>query len=527
MANPFGDDKLTERFVWRKKIEKSLMDGVDPKDLGLTAEKRRHEQRLLEIEKVKKQREQREVEKMEKELEREVLQREEALIEAVELEKKEEEFHVLQAKMRSDMRVEQGRARAVDLIARNVECEVGVETSARFDFKINPIHVFLGLTTNELHELKDDVLVRLDLTKHDLEKHAFWRDFITVCDDELANARRRDAVDRARVRGKDASAASAQARDVIDQGLHEQVENDVAEMLVGKSRLELEGLEREVADTLSDPHAPELEYWQAVLRRISVSKARAAVVDADLRMKERHEPHRPRFAPPAPGAGTETDSDEDLLGADFGTNGVSAGGAVSGDGDDLEPPGSPDHAAPASPQGFTPEGTPDREYSPVLLDAVPGYVSVLDPNEDLIAVAELREKARQMKMGRFAEANRMATIRDASGTNSGYGDVDTPATGTYSRAGNVNARAYASGNVVSNIPGASDPDGMIADDEVFTQAAKSIADRMMGANDGAEVAFAGEAQLEQTAYWWHDKFRPRYGLARFPNPADCLLPHLE
>ena len=58
--NPFGDNNLTERFVWRKKIEKSLLDGVDAKDLGLKAEKAKHEQRLLEIEKVKQQREQRE-----------------------------------------------------------------------------------------------------------------------------------------------------------------------------------------------------------------------------------------------------------------------------------------------------------------------------------------------------------------------------------------------------------------------------------------------------------------------------------
>ena len=107
--------------MWHKKIEKSLMAGVDAKDLGLKAEKARHEARLLEIEKVKQQRERRDREKMEKEQERELMQREEALIEAVELEKKEEEFHVKQAKMRSDIRVREGRARAVDLVARNVD----------------------------------------------------------------------------------------------------------------------------------------------------------------------------------------------------------------------------------------------------------------------------------------------------------------------------------------------------------------------------------------------------------------------
>jgi hypothetical protein len=63
-----------------------LHRGVDPKELGLKAEKIRHVERLKEIEKVKEQREQRDKEKMEKEEEREIMQREEALIEAVELE---------------------------------------------------------------------------------------------------------------------------------------------------------------------------------------------------------------------------------------------------------------------------------------------------------------------------------------------------------------------------------------------------------------------------------------------------------
>jgi hypothetical protein len=142
--NPFGDANLTERFVWHKKIEKSLMAGVDAKDLGLKAEKARHEARLLEIEKVKQQRERRDREKMEKEQERELMQREEALIEAVELEKKEEEFHVKQAKMRSDIRVREGRARAVDLVARNVDAELG---SGEFDPNVRPLEVFANLTT--------------------------------------------------------------------------------------------------------------------------------------------------------------------------------------------------------------------------------------------------------------------------------------------------------------------------------------------------------------------------------------------
>jgi hypothetical protein len=46
-SNPFGDTNLTERFVWHKKLEKQITEGVDLKELGVKAEKGRQEQRLV------------------------------------------------------------------------------------------------------------------------------------------------------------------------------------------------------------------------------------------------------------------------------------------------------------------------------------------------------------------------------------------------------------------------------------------------------------------------------------------------
>ena len=212
---------------------------------------------------------------------------------------------------------------------------------------------------------------------------------------ELARARERDAVDRARVRGRDPAEAAAQARDAQDRGLHEQVDADVAEMLLGKSRAELESLEAEVAATLADPDSAETEYWQAVLRRIAVGKARAAVHDFDERTRAAHEAARPRDVPPPPRRdGTEgaaSDDDEDLLGADFGV--AATGPAAPGDDDDARL--SPEPEDP--PAGFTPEGTPDREYSPALVDEakVPEYVAVVDAAED----AERLRRARAAASG--------------------------------------------------------------------------------------------------------------------------------
>ena len=35
------------RFVWHKKLEKQIASGVDVKELGIKAEKKKHEQRLV------------------------------------------------------------------------------------------------------------------------------------------------------------------------------------------------------------------------------------------------------------------------------------------------------------------------------------------------------------------------------------------------------------------------------------------------------------------------------------------------
>ena len=133
---------------------------MDPKELGLKAEKARHVERLKEIEKVKVQREDRDREKMEKEEEREIMQREQALIEAVELEKKEEEFHLQQAAMRSDIRVKEGRARAIDLVSRNLHAVPG---SPDYDPSVHPLGIFDGLTLTEMDELKEDLRIYMDL----------------------------------------------------------------------------------------------------------------------------------------------------------------------------------------------------------------------------------------------------------------------------------------------------------------------------------------------------------------------------
>ena len=61
-TNPFGDASLTQRcalpltppclcslsrsFVWHKKLEKQILEGADPRELGLKAERQRQRLRM-------------------------------------------------------------------------------------------------------------------------------------------------------------------------------------------------------------------------------------------------------------------------------------------------------------------------------------------------------------------------------------------------------------------------------------------------------------------------------------------------
>ena len=58
--NPFNDEKISERFVWGKKIEKDVQAGKSIKDYSAAAHALRDRERQEEIEKVRRRREERE-----------------------------------------------------------------------------------------------------------------------------------------------------------------------------------------------------------------------------------------------------------------------------------------------------------------------------------------------------------------------------------------------------------------------------------------------------------------------------------
>ncbi|KAI5319202.1 hypothetical protein L3X38_038910 [Prunus dulcis] len=152
-------------------------------------------------------------------------------------EKKEEEFHFDQSKVRSEIRLREGRIKPIDVLSKHLN------GSDEFDIEINePYMVFKGLSVKEMEELRDDIKMHLDLDRATPTHIEFWEALLVVADWELAEARKKDALARAKVRGEEPPAELLAEQ----RGLHSSIEADVKTLLEGKTYSELEALQSKI-----------------------------------------------------------------------------------------------------------------------------------------------------------------------------------------------------------------------------------------------------------------------------------------
>ncbi|XP_047342702.1 cactin [Impatiens glandulifera] len=278
-SNPFGDSNLGEKFVWRKKIEHDIIQGVSIDVYSVKAEKQKQKERMAEIEKVKKRREERAVEKARHEEEMALLARERARAEFQDWEKKEEEFHFDQSKIRSEIRLREGRLKPIDILSKHLN------PSDYLDIEINePYVVFKGLTVRDMEELREDIKMHLDLDRATPLHIEYWEALLVVCDWELGESRRKDALDRARVRGEQPPAELL----AEERGMHSSIEADVRDLLHGKSYGELEALQSHIESEMRSGTAKVVEFWEAVLKRLDTYKAKACLKDIHAKMLRMH-----------------------------------------------------------------------------------------------------------------------------------------------------------------------------------------------------------------------------------------------
>ncbi|CAM8949231.1 unnamed protein product [Rhodiola kirilowii] len=210
-----------------------------------------------------------------------LLARECALAEFQDWEKKEEEFHFDKSKVRSEIRLREGRTKPIDVLTKNLN------PSDDMDIEINePYMVFRGLTVKEMEELRDDIKMHLDLDRATETHTKYWEALLIVCDWELTEAQKKDALDRARVRGEQPPPELL----AEERGLHSSIEEDVKKHLQGKSHRELEEYQAHIESEMRSGKAKVVEYWEAILKRLRIYKAK--LISSTMAIVESPEPHR-------------------------------------------------------------------------------------------------------------------------------------------------------------------------------------------------------------------------------------------
>jgi len=251
--NRFGDSNLTQSFVWAKKnrVEEG---GRSDKEMSEREKKRAEAERKAkieeEVEKVKKRREEREKEQEWMEEEKARMARESEEQQHHEWEKKSDEFHLEQSRLRAKIRTTEGRAKPIDILAKNL---IGDDTDIEMT---EPYKLFRNLGLNALEELQGDIEQHRSLDHANAE---FWDAMVLVCEDELHHTRVRD--ERGKMKDGVDSAALA-------------IEEDIVATFVGKSWAELKEQEEEIQASMND-QILDPEFAQQVLAQLKTALAKA------------------------------------------------------------------------------------------------------------------------------------------------------------------------------------------------------------------------------------------------------------
>ncbi|OAT09093.1 cactin [Blastomyces gilchristii SLH14081] len=207
----------------------------------------------------------------------------------------EDDFVLRQAKKKAEIRVKEGRAKPIDWLT--ITLRVIDPTRNPLDDEIatseldliDPEGVFEGLLPDQLRDLETDIDTFLTLEKHPKNRD-FWKTMKIVCEDRRQ---------KSQPFGPEGRAMNS-------------VADDINRLLGPKSYEELETLEIQIRRKLDSKDPIDTDYWEQLLRSLTVWKARAklkkvyqAVIDGRIsglrnQQKEEAVAVQKKLAPLAP-----------------------------------------------------------------------------------------------------------------------------------------------------------------------------------------------------------------------------------
>ena len=261
--NPFGDSCLTKTFRWDKKLEKDGMKNIKDDELDRLAQSRIVEQKQ-ELEKVKQARLLRERERMERQEMEELEQRSRETDKFAKWKADEDQFHLGQTLLRSTIRIQDGRAKPIDLLAKYISAESEVDAVEMHE----PYTYLNGLTTEDLEDLLEDIKVYQRLEKG--ANADFWEDITVIVEDELNKLRKLDSK----------TGSIYEAAMERREGINKAVARDVQSVFKGKTVEQLDMLQKSIEKKLRErAEGVDIGYWESLLSQLKAHSARGRLKD--------------------------------------------------------------------------------------------------------------------------------------------------------------------------------------------------------------------------------------------------------
>jgi len=246
--NPFNDVNLTEKFVWKKRAEFLNAAGLYEKD---NKKKAVHQvnNKVDEIKRVKKRRDERIIEQ--EQLEEHRLEREKELqMENFEdWDEKETEFALDMTIKKSELRMDQGREKPIDLVYRGMIIIDGEAVSDLTLLECAP-HLFLP----QMHEddLKEMLTEVINFSKCDEKHKDLWHSLKVLTEDSIKVKE---------IRGSREKVAER-------QGIPNNIFADVNELLMNQEIYELRQTAKDVEAAMESDDCPDVKFMEAVRRQV-------------------------------------------------------------------------------------------------------------------------------------------------------------------------------------------------------------------------------------------------------------------
>ncbi|VDM96585.1 unnamed protein product, partial [Thelazia callipaeda] len=255
--NPFNDPNLTTTFIWTRKLAAEGKSGLSLKRIQ-KMNRDRALKNLAEMEELKRNRKARDAAREDLEM----IRRDEERRHNSDWHATEEEFLLSQAKLRTHIRLKEGRAKPIDLLARYISYDNKVvenQTDDEFEF-VDPLSYLKGFKTRDLEDLLEDIKI---YRKIDSAKNAmWWADFCTVVNHEI------------RKLSNDISSAD------VRESVHNSVQKDINQLFKNKTHQELDALDSQIKKKIrSGEPGTDVEFLEFTLQHLHVHMAKARITE--------------------------------------------------------------------------------------------------------------------------------------------------------------------------------------------------------------------------------------------------------